>query len=90
MMDGIMVCLFQFDIWTLIKRANTTDPYILMAKHRMNKSVTRRAKTAGACRVIGRRRRRTSTVDSIDGESIRSHVSSELMEPEFGDFDYDG
>ncbi|WAQ97928.1 LR74B-like protein [Mya arenaria] len=76
----------KFDIWELIKRANTTDPYILMAKHRMNKSVTRRSRTGG--RVVGRRRRRTSTTaDSFGNESRMSHTDTEIDEEE--DFDYD-
>ncbi|KAH3830279.1 hypothetical protein DPMN_103520 [Dreissena polymorpha] len=57
-----------------------------MAKHRMNKSVQRRARTAG--RVIGRRKRRTSTADSVQHESTRSHTSTEMYDDE-EEFDFD-
>lgn len=77
----------QFDIWSLIKRANTADPYVMMAKHRMNKS-SRRPKTTG--RLV--RRRRISMAESLTEESLRSHTSTEIFdfEPYADDFDFDG
>ncbi|XP_045204099.1 leucine-rich repeat-containing protein 74A-like isoform X2 [Mercenaria mercenaria] len=77
----------QFDIWGLIRRSNQTDPYILMAKHRMNKSPTKRAKTAG--KLIGRRRRRVSTAESVDGDSNRSVASLDMYDDGPEDFDFD-
>ncbi|XP_060605458.1 uncharacterized protein LOC132757976, partial [Ruditapes philippinarum] len=78
----------QFDIWGLIRRANTTDPYILMAKHRMNKSPSKRAKTTG--KLVGRRRRRVSTAESVDGDSNRSVTSLDMYDEGPGDdFDFD-
>lgn len=78
----------EFDIWSLIKRANTTDPYILMAKHRMNKSPTKRAKTAG--KVIGRRRQRISMAESVDADSNLTETSFDMCDDGQGEeFDYD-
>ncbi|KAL4230212.1 Leucine Rich repeat [Mactra antiquata] len=79
----------KFDIWSLIRRSNTTDPYIVMAKHRMNKSPTKRAKTAA--RTIGRRKRRQSSAESVSGESMRSHTSTDVYDFDAvpDDYDYD-
>lgn len=60
-----------------------------MAKHRMNKSPSKRAKTAG--KLIGRRRRRISMAESIDGDSNKSVTSLDFYDDAPGDeFDYDG
>ena len=80
----------QFDIWSLIKRANTADPYVMMAKHRMSKSMPRRPKTAGH-RLV--RRRRASVEESSTEESLRSHTSTEMYDFEYpfaDDYDFDG
>lgn len=79
----------QFDIWGLIKRANTADPYVMMAKHRMNKSMARRPKTAGP-RIA--RRRRASVEESSTEESLRSHTSTDMYDFEYpftDDYDFD-
>lgn len=80
----------QFDIWGLIQRAHTTNPYIIMAKHRMNKSSTKRWKSAS--KVIGRRRRRRATLpNSPDSGSSMSHTSVDWYDPDSisDDFNYD-
>ena len=85
-----IVFSLQFDIWSLIKRANTADPYVMMAKHRMSKSMPRRPKTAGH-RLV--RRRRASVEESSTEESLRSHTSTEMYDFEYpfaDDYDFDG
>jgi hypothetical protein len=60
-----------------------------MAKHRMNKSPSKRAKTTG--KLVGRRRRRVSTAESVDGDSNRSVTSLDMYDEGPGDdFDFDG
>ena len=62
----------------------------MMAKHRMNKTMLRRPKTAGH-RVT--RRRRGSVEESSTEESLRSHTSTEIYDFEYSftdDYDFDG
>lgn len=80
----------QFDIWDVIKRADTTDPYIIMAKHRMNAGYHRRCKTS---RKINRKnRRRVSNAESEGGESIFSDDSAGFNDVEVAGtyFPFDG
>ncbi|KAK3100393.1 hypothetical protein FSP39_019230, partial [Pinctada imbricata] len=67
----------QFDIWNLIKRPNTTEPYVLTTRYRVCKNPVRRAKLSLGIR---RKRRPESRADS-EGESNHSIATTE--------FDYD-
>ena len=57
-----------------------------MAKYRMNQSVTKQSRMSK--RVVGRRRWRSSTMDSLGQESTRSYTDTEQEDDE--EFDFDG
>ena len=70
----------------MIKRAETNDPYIITAKHRMNKGYSKRNKTSR--KVIGRNRRRESNPESDGGDSSRSTNSLNLNEWDLAGAEY--
>ncbi|GFN79373.1 leucine-rich repeat-containing protein 74b-like [Plakobranchus ocellatus] len=82
--------LSQFDIWSLIKRPVTSNPYYLTSRYRMRHAPVRRCKTG----VISRRRRKDSQLMGSDcGDSNRSATTTTDMldlDKEFlEDFDFD-
>ena len=81
---------FKFDIWNLIKRPMTSNPYYLTSRYRMRHTPVRRAKTG----VISRRRRKDFQMGSDCGDSNRSATTTtdmfDLDKDFLEDFDFDG
>ena len=80
----------QFDIWNLIKRPNTTEPYVLTTRYRTCKNPVRRTRASMGIR---RRRRPDSRAES-EGESNQSIATSEFdFDRDYffqDEFDFDG
>ncbi|XP_041357811.1 leucine-rich repeat-containing protein 74A-like [Gigantopelta aegis] len=79
-----MFTSIQFDIWNLIKRPLTADPYQLTARYRLKSAPVRRVKSG----IVSRRRRRPeSRAESEGDESIITTATTDGAY--FFDFDKD-
>ena len=96
----INVCLihpmFQFDIWKLVKRSDTSNPYSLTLRYRSEAKRTdvdiKRLKTTTVCR---RRRRRPDSGTESDSSDSALTSTTDIAQRENesyfkDDYDFDG
>ncbi|KAL4230081.1 hypothetical protein ACF0H5_010466 [Mactra antiquata] len=85
-----MIDIKEFDIWSLIRRAETTDSYVLEAKFRMGLTAAQRNKYSK--KIVRRRKRplpsRKTKVDPNTGELVPIDEEETPAEEEY-DFDAD-